>query len=319
MPLCSISLPDFSIAHKLEHTTLTATGALEIDIPADCGTARTSIELEDLILRTRLWIARTGSCYFNIDISVNGHRVTGPDQLERIRDMMLTFEVGTVPKYYPSICGGTNQMQLWERLGLRLLYIDSSSEYPNRICFSIQHPDLSSALVPDTTRLARFHAVSYSIDLGHVEEKGHRGKRRATRTKNPKNTALVNSRTGNVMRGHGDVDYNCLTEDDQRALDEFTANLNLDKNLPAEPRRLKRRRSRTVIASELLDATYTKDILEACLENIMVGIRRCPRHLKFTHRSPGKALSELVPGVFNMPYLKVRPLTNCPETMLTIS
>lgn len=208
-------------------------------------------------------------------------------------------------------------MQVWNRLGLRLLRIDGSNEYPNRTYFSIQHPDLSSALVPDTTTVARFHSVSYSIDLAQVQKKGHPAKRTAKVAKMPKRTTLATSQTENVPIGGGDADYNRLTLDDQRAVDEFIANMKLDVDVTEGSRRAKRRRSQHSIVTEILDAAYIKDIVEACLENIMVGIRRCPKNLKLTDRSPGKALAELVPGVFNIPYLKVRLLKNRLVTLLT--
>lgn len=93
MPLCSIPLPDVSIAHKAENVTLAATGTLEADIPVHLGTVQTSSELEELVRTTNLWIARTGSCYFDLEISVNGVRVKKEDQMSFIRDTLLASEV----------------------------------------------------------------------------------------------------------------------------------------------------------------------------------------------------------------------------------
>lgn len=92
MPLCSISLPDFSIAHMTENIKLTVTGCLKIDVPSCCRRVQTSIELEDLVRTWNLWIARTGSCYFNVEISVDGFGVQ-KDQVDHIRDLLLGFEV----------------------------------------------------------------------------------------------------------------------------------------------------------------------------------------------------------------------------------
>jgi hypothetical protein len=43
-----------------------------------------------------LWIARTGLCYFDIEVVLSGRRVINKGQLHHIRDMVLGFEVGTM-------------------------------------------------------------------------------------------------------------------------------------------------------------------------------------------------------------------------------
>ncbi|KID88479.1 RasGEF protein [Metarhizium guizhouense ARSEF 977] len=134
--------------------------------------------------------------------------------------------------------------------------------------------------------------------------KGKPAKGKTKVTKTTRGAARRGSKTADGLRMSGDVEFDCLALDDQRAVDDFIKRMNLDIAESETSRRLKRRRSRHKIASEMIYSTYTKDMLETCLANIMVGIKRCPKSMKFINTGPGKPLSQLAPAVFNIPYLQ---------------
>lgn len=201
---------------------------------------------------------------------------------------------------------------MWNCLGIRPVDIDATTEYPGRIRISIQHPHLSSALVPDTVTVARFHHVSYMINM-RSQEKDVPAKRRAI----PRKSASRASMILDDGSGGSDAFYNSLVVDDQKAVDDFIQQMNLDVTERKDSRRPKRRRRRSTIAREMMHATYTKEMLETWLEHIMTGTRRRPKHLNIDG-SRGKPLSALLPAVFNVPYLQVRFLRSDRDFKLTI-
>ncbi|TWU74910.1 hypothetical protein ED733_004227 [Metarhizium rileyi] len=148
--------------------------------------------------------------------------------------------------------------------------------------------------------VARFHRVSFAIDLARTGERERPTKKKAKVTKS---TRAASSRGLGGLKLAGNIEFDCLESDDQKAVDEFIVRMNLDTAQREAPRRPKRR-SRHTVANEMIYATCTKDMLEICLQNIMVGIKQCPRYMTFVDKSPGKPLSLLAPAVFNMPYLK---------------
>lgn len=165
--------------------------------------------------------------------------------------------------------------------------------------------------------VARFQSVFYSIDLLKTMGKGKPAKKKTKVTKATRGAARRGSKTADGLRMSGDVEFDCLALDDQRAVDDFIKRMNLDIAESESSRRLRRRRSRHKIASEMIYSTYTKDMLETCLANIMVGIKRCPKSMRFINTSPGKPLSQLAPAVFNIPYLQASLFKGGSEIKLT--
>ncbi|KAG8423292.1 hypothetical protein J3458_000197 [Metarhizium acridum] len=109
--------------------------------------------------------------------------------------------------------------------------------------------------------VARFHSVFYSIDLLKTMEEGKAPKKKEKVTKATRGAARRGSKTAGGLRMSGDVEFDCLALDDQRAVDDFIKGMNLDIAESETSRRLKRRRSRHKITSE--DISARKDSLFA--------------------------------------------------------
>lgn len=92
----SISLPSFSIESKMEKTILNSAGRLEIRLPDSCGPVHTALELEQVVGKANVWIARQGLCHFIIDLFVNGTPVSQVDTLHHLETVIMGCDVGKV-------------------------------------------------------------------------------------------------------------------------------------------------------------------------------------------------------------------------------
>lgn len=191
-----------------------------------------------------------------------------------------------------------NDGQVWDRLELKLLDCHDSVHKPNnRVSLSIQHPDLTSALMPPHgTPIAAFESISYRINFSskHAGARGRRPKR-------PRNGEKACS---DQRPDPSDADDEELIPADQRAVDDFLVNLNLG---PSTATTAKKRRQHPGSGDILLHSTVTRDLINAYVESSMFGIKRWPKHVAISKENLAPPLRRLMPGVFDVPYLKVIP------------
>lgn len=168
-------------------------------------------------------------------------------------------------------------------------------ERANRITYSIQHPDLSSALTPpDAASVAVFRSVLYSIDLLTRQRRGNR-------------TELCNEviSTRRAYVNDENKEYNDLSPADRKAVDDFMGRMktnfesNASSNVPE-----KRRRVDTVTDAPF--SPHVNTLLSTWLESVFMGqSRRYSKTVTFTESISAAPLSRLAPGVFDVPYLRV--------------
>ncbi|KAG6010281.1 hypothetical protein E4U21_007330 [Claviceps maximensis] len=278
----SISLPTLSIKSKSENIILTSAGELDIHIPDSCGIIGTAMELEQVVGNAQVWIAKQGLCHLMIDFSVNGIPISEADTLHHLETVMGASDV-------------------WKRLELGLVLVtESRGGRTNRVSYSIQHPDLSSALAPpNTASVAVFRSVLYSIDLLTSE----RLSISALKVKHCKDTETS---TRIVCANDENEEYNNLASADRIAVDNFLENMTTNfemfspSSVPNKRQRLEDSRTDAVALS-----SNVKVLLSTWLEYVFLGRRRYSKTMALVQDIAPKPLSQLAPGVFDVAYLKV--------------
>lgn len=93
MQLVSVSLPDLSLISNEQQLDFTLGGTLQLRFPDGVDVPRTSSDLLKLVTEKHLWIARTGSCYLRLDISIQGEPVLDEDHIAKLVDWVRDCEV----------------------------------------------------------------------------------------------------------------------------------------------------------------------------------------------------------------------------------
>ncbi|KAG6042242.1 hypothetical protein E4U41_002585 [Claviceps citrina] len=202
--------------------------------------------------------------------------------------------------------------EVWERLELGLVPVSELREgRANRVTYSLQHPDLSSAWAPpDAAAVAVLRSALYSIDLltsqTSKDEKGDGGQRSGKKIK------LCSQGTSAPIACANDenAEYNKLGSADRHAVDDFLENFktNFEVYLPYK---VPKKRGALEEATDALTSPHTNILLSAWLESAFSGRGRTSKTEMLTQKLPAAPLSRLAPGVFDVPYLKV--LTLVPE------
>ncbi|KAL6892289.1 hypothetical protein GGI43DRAFT_190506 [Trichoderma evansii] len=148
MPLASVDLPKLHLSDNGQQLELSLEGSLQLQFPDGVKLPQTSTELLKSVAEEHLWIARTGSCYFHVIVSIQGECVTAIDQTAELTEWIQCCEV-------------------WTKAGIRLQDRERGIDEPlGKMSFSIQHPDLSSTLVaPKDASTADFQSVICYIDI----------------------------------------------------------------------------------------------------------------------------------------------------------
>ncbi|KAF4459829.1 hypothetical protein FALBO_13408 [Fusarium albosuccineum] len=196
---------------------------------------------------------------------------------------------------------------VWARLGLRLEYNrDSIAQLPGLLSFSIQHPDLTSALTaPAAAHTAPFRALLLSIDISSPNEKRDSSEQDSTRRK--KRRRNVGKRNGN-----GDTDAvedndlpATLGLDDQRAIDSFISSLNFPTNDNSRKRSLERRpKDDEALWATVLKGLCSSSSVEILIEHLMVGSGKKYSGYQVWSGSSTYCLTKLIPGVFHLSYIQ---------------
>jgi hypothetical protein len=184
--------------------------------------------------------------------------------------------------------------------------------------FSIQHPDLSSALSPpDGALVAEFYSASYNLVLSQTrtsstatskgrQKSGSSRKRespakpaKACHKSRKKNRKRKTDRQRRNSKLETDDIYHRLETPDQEAIDDFISRL---VSYSAQ-----QQHSEAIQAADIiLLPSNTTRLMYAALETIALGNHRDLKAFKVEEGSFPPGLIRLAPAVFNMPYLKVR-------------
>ncbi|VUC23879.1 unnamed protein product [Clonostachys rosea] len=234
-----------------------------------------SDELLRLVSSGELWIARVGSCNLTVEVTTLG------DALSRAETAVVE--------------GWISDHQLWKQLGIRLISLGDGTA-ANEIELSIQHPDLTSALVaPIKTLVAEFISARCAIDLSVTKSFSTAHQRSRKPAQKPPDEAASNNHR---------VVHQKLDLDDQRAVTEFVANLHECEERNLQPSSSKRRRiSETQHPIENIG--LHKNAIDTALRFILFGSNSTGNSYKPLEQVSSPGLSQLAPGVFNVPFTEV--------------
>lgn len=93
MPLASINLPKLHLSDNGQQLDLSLEGSLQLRFSDGVKLPQTSTDLLKLVAEEHLWIARTGSCYFHVVVSIQGEYVTAMDQIAEFTEWIQCCEV----------------------------------------------------------------------------------------------------------------------------------------------------------------------------------------------------------------------------------
>ncbi|KAG5966772.1 hypothetical protein E4U58_002426 [Claviceps cyperi] len=290
----SIFLSTFIIESKLEKTTLHSAGQLEVDFPGSCGNIQTALDLEHVVEKAKVWVAKRGLCHFSVDLHVNGKPISNVDTLHDLEAAIMRCDV-------------------WEQLEIGLVPVTGHrDEHTNRITYSIQHPDLSSSLTPpDIASVAVLRSVRYSLDLVTSQcRESCASEGEGVERSDDNKLQLFNNRWPRIRTACSndyDKEYNNLSPGDRDAVDEFLSALCISFGSSDSLCRMpnKRRRIDDEV-TDVISSPQVRTLLSAWLEKILLGAMRYPKKaMTMTQSIAAPSLSQLAPGVFNVPYLKV--------------
>ncbi|KAI1068405.1 hypothetical protein LB507_004606 [Fusarium sp. FIESC RH6] len=241
-----------------------ATPSLNIDHPPGTQNIQTATDLLSAVTDSHLWINRAGACCIEVSLSIDDVPILEHDHLE-------------------SVITAITNSEIWERLGIHLEYNESSSaSLPGLMSFSLQHPDLSSALVaPASAWTTPFQSLLIAIDTRKFDKRQEPPKGNSKATKRRKTTKKAEARS--EPRSKDDL-LETLEPTDQHAIENFISSLNLPGT--SNKRKSTQTHSRNIIFEQLILAP------EKTYKGYQVWCKSDYR------------LTRLAPGVFHVPFLK---------------
>lgn len=300
----TILVPPLRICLANDKLEIDVTASISLDLPEILGHVTTVNDLVEAVERDNLWIARLGTCYIEVSTTVDGHPILDHGQLEIFGQMIKNSEVSV--HYGSTRCPVLIILwKIWNRLGLRLGGDGVPAlQLPSLISFSIQHPDLNSALLPPSSALvAHFRALKLSINISEVgnqrvpeEEPSKRGRRKKkTRVKERDKTEATSD----------DEFFSSLAFDDRQAIDVFMSSLNLPSH-GSQIGSAQSARHSCISIGDILGTISSLPLIDILLDRLLLGSKKRHRGLQITGSSPSHCLTKLAPAVFHVPYLKVR-------------
>ncbi|KAL7969787.1 hypothetical protein HDV63DRAFT_43864 [Trichoderma sp. SZMC 28014] len=254
MQLASVNLPKIHLSDNGQHLDLSLEGSMKLQFPNSVKLPQTSTDLLKLVREEHLWIARTGSCHFHVIVSIQGERVTARDLVAELIEWIQYCEV-------------------WTKAGIRLQSRERGVNEPlGKMTFSLQHPDLSSALVtPKDAPTAIFESVICYIDISPAEPSLKR--KRTKVTEDPDNTCL----------------------DGRRILENFSQ----------KAYRKTRKSSHGAKSPKTESIKQLGQLLDIALELMVLGSRKQYKGIATTSYTWTECLTRLAPAVFSVQYLKI--------------
>lgn len=300
MALSTIPLPRLRIASQPENLELTLQGYISLELPEELNELASAGELLDAVKEKHLWIARTGSCHLNISIYIHDGLVSADIDLATLAVWIQDCEVCKLV----GVVRAMLTMKLWHRLGLRLQYsADQDTHLAGQMSFSIQHPDLSSALVaPVDASTARFRAVSCSVNISTPPKVLAPLKPVTKPRKRARKTVAVEKVPDDRAVAEDDELFQCLTAADRQAIDDFVARVKCEAD---GGNTVRGQQGRTKTVQEILGSDNMRNVLHALLGMLVFEPGRTYKGVKVLESTPSQTLTELMPAVFHIPYLKV--------------
>lgn len=190
-----------------------------------------------------------------------------------------------------------------------MLHCTEVHSLSGEISFTIQHPDLeSSLLAPVDALTVEFKAVSCSIALSEASDSPTSDQRSRKRQKHDQRKSRP-SKGRRKRNPAADEYYDCLTTEDQKAVDDFIMDLNPNQVEVSKDEQIEARRSTSAKSSKPINLSDDlRSLLEISLKIMVTGnYRRC-NNLSVCHSVPTQALILLIPTVFYIPYVKVHAM-----------
>ncbi|KAF5643878.1 uncharacterized protein FTJAE_2947 [Fusarium tjaetaba] len=281
---CALRLPTIRVIANQANVELSASASINIDAPYGAPHFATIRDLSSAVEDSHLWIARSVACCLEVSIALNGYPILETESLDTIAQAVRGCEV-------------------WDCLGVHL---GPNRTYPVQqpglLSFSLQHPDLSSALVaPVSAYTTAFRKLMLSIDVRNVSQEEEHPRKCLKTSKRWKKRVKHKKRVG------GRIESNLLgTLDlvDQQAIDNFMFSL----NSPCEEgsRNTSQTLSREDAINDLkaLKGLQSTSLIEILFEQLMLAPERSYRGYQVWGCGLCYCLTKLAPGVFHMPYLK---------------
>ncbi|CAM1504136.1 Fc.00g017270.m01.CDS01 [Cosmosporella sp. VM-42] len=286
----TVALPPLRVLLKQENLQADATLSLCLDLPEELPHATTVDGLVEVVKEKNLWIARVGPCFIEVSLAINGDAILENSRIESLVRSIQNLDVRAPDNIIPfPMTVILTLLELWDRLGLRLEYYSNPGfQLPGLMCFSIQHPDLMSAMVAPTGALtARFRALKMSINVSKPSDE-RPGAGRQKRGKKRKKTA--NSEDSGERRPlEGDDIFPSIDPDDLQAIEHYMLSFNIPSGLTIE---------------DVLGNISSSNVFEVLLEQVMLRPNRRFKGLQVFGCPASQCLTQLAPAVFHIPYLK---------------
>ncbi|KAF5027556.1 hypothetical protein F66182_298 [Fusarium sp. NRRL 66182] len=281
----ALRLPALRVVAKQANLEITAKPSLTIDLPDDAQSISTIDHVLSAVQDSHLWIIRTGACCIEVSVAVDGRPVLEHSRLKGIIEAISSCEV-------------------WGRLGVRLEYNRScAAQLPGLLSFSLQHPDLSSALVaPVSAWTTPFRTLLLAIDVNKLTKrqeaptKSTGTRKRQKRASKPRATARPRS------------EERCLLETlepaDQQAIETFISSLNCPLNSNQSDTLRIQSKNDVAPRVELLEELHSSSAIEILIEQLTLAPEKKYRGYHVWGGGSKYCLAKLAPGVFHTPYLK---------------
>ncbi|KAK7429249.1 hypothetical protein QQZ08_004259 [Neonectria magnoliae] len=286
----ALPLPALQMLLKQETLEITVTSSFCLDLPTHLSSIGTIDQLLAVVEESHLWIARTGSCCIEVSLAVNSTQVL--DGIQR-----------------DAFAQSIKKCELWHRLGLRLEYdCDVQTQLPGLMSFSIQHPDLASALAPPTgAAIAQFRSLVLSINVVEIEAKPQRpsGDSRQNQTKKRKrpHQKKEENTSGPVEQENMSA---VLELDDMWAVENFISSLNFpSQGIGTHQSIQSHGTDPKLVDEEVLNNVNNSALVAVMFEQLILAPAKKYKGIQIIGSLSSRCLTRLAPGVFHIPYLKV--------------
>ena len=299
-----ITLPPLRILNTKEKLQIDSTASISVDLPGQLQHVTTADDLLEATEKDNLWIARLGTCCVEVSATVNGDPILDPHHVSTFSEKIKKCEVSNADISSSNLPVLIILVQLWCRLGVRLEGDGTSAlQLPGLVSFSIQHPDLASALLPPSaTLVARFRTLKLSINLSNLGTIGAPKEARPRREKKRKMSSEGKEEI--TARTMGDALFSNLDFNDRQAIDAFMMSL----NLPSQDSRndyLQPTPPPNLVIEDVLEKCFSLYLIDTLLEQLLLGPGKRCKGPKIIGGTASHCLTRLCPAVFHVPYLKV--------------
>lgn len=283
MALVTISLPALQLRSRRDDLEVTIRGFLVLALPETLlGTdslpvVSTIDDLENLVTEQQAWINRVGPCLLRFSSSTSS-------QLSHIG--LSEHETRAC------ILGSP----VWEQLGLRVVDAEEDAE---NVVFSLQHPNLSSSLLPPKGALTvELEEVCVALDFSRTTQtKSHR-RNRAT-------GSGITSQEHQLSNGCGGAQG--VNSEDLQAIEDFLSQAGIGTRERASASSSTPRRS----YDRLEHCTLPKSegncptLMQSAINVLLFGKQKRHVGVKWVDGEDWDGLVQLAPAVFHVPYLEV--------------